>query len=116
MKKIITPTILLFLIIFLINPFHLWMPGMTEMVLTGFIIFVFGIFSVFFWNESPRDEREVIISLKANKLAFFGGASVLLIGIVVNEIYDSTDHWLLISLGVMVLFKIISLWWFENKN
>ena len=45
--------------VFLINPFHFWMPTMVEMVVIGFLVACFGIMVLFILHEHPRDEREV---------------------------------------------------------
>ena len=97
--------------IYLINPFHVWMPTMLHMMLLGCAIVAFGIFAIFIVREKTTDERDEIHRMLAGRLAFLSGSAVLLSGIVAQSISDNLDPWLVGALVVMVLAKVAAHLW-----
>jgi predicted MFS family arabinose efflux permease len=103
------------LLIICLNPFNFFMPSSMVMMLLIGIVVVFGIFSAVIWKERPKDEREVILSQKAGRMAFLIGTGVLVVGISLQEYYHMEDPWLIYALIAMVLGKIVSHIYFQNK-
>ncbi|OGM28936.1 hypothetical protein A2801_01050 [Candidatus Woesebacteria bacterium RIFCSPHIGHO2_01_FULL_41_10] len=90
--------------------FHerLLMPKSTEVLILGFIV-SFLFFAAAIWNESPMDERENILRLNANRIAFLAGCTYCVIGIIQQTSEQNVDIWLIGVLIVMVTGKLISL-------
>ena len=97
---------LVFVILLMLNPWHVWVHNFMTTIVVGLLVLLFGIFSIFISRESGGDEREYSHRLLAGRAAFFAGGVVLLVGIVVQGIQSSPDPWLVVTLAVMVFVKI----------
>jgi sugar phosphate permease len=100
--------ILVILLLFIINPFHFWMPNTLHMMVLGATIVAFGIFSAFILKEKVHDEREGAHRMLAGRVAFLSGSSVLILGIIVQEFSHNVDLWLPICLVMMIIAKILA--------
>lgn len=106
MKEITSSLILVVLLVLVLNPFHFWMPEMMHMMVLGALIAVFGIFTAFILREKVTDEREGLHRGLAGWTAFLAGSTILIIGIVVQSFTDNPDPWLVATLVAMVLTKL----------
>ncbi len=102
-------------LIFLINPFNLIMTS--AFTLTLIMILAVGIiaFGIFLWREQPRDEREALYGLQAGHISYFIGCGVLVTAVIVQTFQHDLDQWLAISLGAMVITKLIVSAWTRNR-
>lgn len=91
----------------LINPFDLLMPPPTYMIATIGLAISFIIFAVFIWREQVHDEREELQRHIASRFAYLAGCTSLVIAIIFQTLNHSLDNWLVVTLGVMILAKII---------
>lgn len=96
------------LAIFVINPFHIWMPTMTHIAILAALVVMFGIMSVFVLQERAEDERDNAHRMVAGRTAYLSGAGVLLMGIVIQSIEEQLDPWLVVALLAMVFGKMFS--------
>ena len=108
-QEIIISIVLVILLVLLLNPLYFWMPNMMLMTIIVGLVLVFSMFVVFVWREQAQDEREELHKLKSGRIAFLAGASILMIGIVVEGLSHDIDIWLIIALSVMILSKVIGL-------
>ena len=108
LQEIIVSSILIVLLILFINPFELWMPPMLLMMMVLGLVVVFAIFASFIWRESSRDERESLHKMIAGRIAFLAGAGVLVTAIIVQNLKHELDIWVVLTLGTMILAKIIA--------
>lgn len=60
-------------------------------------------------RERPADEREALHAYRAGRLSFLVGSVTLFVGIVYQAFMHEIDIWLIFTLCVMVLTKIILL-------
>lgn len=88
---------------------------MLVMTLLGCLLFIFIVFGVFVWKEKGGDEREQTHRMFAGRVAFLAGAGVLVLGIIVQELQGKLDNWLIYSLVVMILAKVIALKYSREK-
>ena len=107
-KEVGISTVLIVLAVFLLNPFHFWMPDMTHMLVLALTLVVFGLFAAFVYREKAEDEREVAHRMYAGRASFLFGSGILTIGIIVQSLQKSVDVWLVIALVVMLLSKLLS--------
>lgn len=98
--------VLVVLAIFLLNPLHLWMPGMTVVAIMGGVLVTFALFASFVLREDVHDEREGVHRMYAGRTAFLAGATVIMLGLAVQSWNDNVDPWLVVALVAMVLAKI----------
>ena len=107
MQNIIVALSALILLIALLNPFDLWMPGTLRYVTAFLLVVVVGIFAGLVLHESPRDEREEILRDQSGRAGYLAGIAFLTIGIVVAVLEGGRpDMWLITVLGVMVAARV----------
>jgi hypothetical protein len=84
------------------------MPMGSHLVVLVALVVIFITFAVFLWKESGGDEREIAIRHKIDRLAFLGGAVVLIVALVVDSLMTHMINvWVLLALGTMVAAKIV---------
>jgi len=108
--------ILMVLLLMLVNPFGLWMPEQFEMICTTLVLVFFVLFTVYLFREKASDEREELHRFRAARFAYFVGASVLVIGIVIQTFMHHLTFWLPLSLGGMLVAKLFGRWYSEKYN
>jgi hypothetical protein len=102
-------------LLILINPFHMLMPPAAVLLLAMLLgTLVIG-FALFFWREQPRDERDQAHTMQASRVSYILGAGVLLVAIIIQSLMHDLDVWLPVSLGAMVVGKLLLRWWLEDK-
>lgn len=106
MKDTLIAIPLLILLALIVNPLHWWMPSMFQMLLLIGMFITFSVFAVFILREHPLDEREGLHRMLAGRSAFLAGGTILMIGIVVQELHDSLDVWLVYALITMIIAKL----------
>ena len=103
----IVSAVLIVLLILFLNPFGLWMPPVLLMMMVLGLVVVFSTFASFIWRENARDERESLHKMMAGRIAFLAGTASLVIGIIVQSFRHELDFWVVLTLGIMILAKII---------
>lgn len=108
-KEIITAIVFVVLTLLLINPFNFWMLNMVVMYLLAGFIAVFALYVVFMLREKVADERDISHRALSGRVAFLAGSLILIAGITFQAIWMSgIDEWLVLSLLVMILAKLIT--------
>lgn len=105
-KEIGVSIALVFLLALILNPFDILMPTMAQVAVLAFTVAAFGVFASFILKESARDEREGAHRMFAGRVAFLAGATVLILGIVVQGVWATIDVWLVAALVAMVVGKV----------
>jgi NADH:ubiquinone oxidoreductase subunit 6 (subunit J) len=103
--QLISAVLLTIAAFFLANPFGMWMPEMTYMIILAGAVAIFGAFSVFVLMEQAGDERENEHRHSAGRIAFLAGGAVLILGIIVQTFAHTLDPWLVWALLAMVVAK-----------
>ncbi|HVN26783.1 MAG TPA: hypothetical protein VMT99_04025 [Candidatus Paceibacterota bacterium] len=98
--------VFLVLLVVVLNPWSLFMPGYVVMGLLTALAVLFGVFASLIWRESGRDEREAFHSMFADRMAFLVGSGILLVAVIVEELAGSIDPWIAAALGGMVVAKV----------
>lgn len=107
-----TVLVLLFSVL-LLNPFHIWMPGMSQMAVLGCLLVAFAVLSVYLLQENGGDEREASHRMLAGRVAFFTGSLVLVVGIAAESMYGTPNMWLVLALAGMILGKVVARFYTE---
>ena len=94
--------------ILLANPFHFWMPDILVMCMLTLTVITFVLFALFILREKAQDEREVVNKMLSGRVAFIAGSGVLVVGIIIQELHQALDPWLVLALVVMVLAKLFT--------
>ena len=116
LQEIIVSGVLISLLILFLNPFEFWMPPILLMMMVLGLVVVFCLFASFIWRENSKDEREGLHKMMAGRIAFLVGTAVLVMGIVVQSLNHQLDFWLVLTLGAMILAKIIGLTYGRIKH
>jgi len=107
--------VLVILSVLLLNPFHFWMPNMIHMVMLALTLVIFALFAIFILREKVEDERDLAHRMLSGRVAFLTGSALLTIGIVIQSLHDSVDIWLVIVLVAMVLSKLVTRMYSDNR-
>lgn len=107
--EIVISGILLGLLIFFVNPMDITMPEQMHEVMGPVLVIFFAIVLGVGWKEAAGDERENLHKLIASRFAYFAGIAALLTGIIVQSSHNVLDSWLVITVTVMLLAKIVGL-------
>lgn len=94
----------------------LTMPMGINSMLLGFLLISYLFFVSFAWKEKSLDERESVHAGNAGRISFLVGSSVLTIGFITQSLKHAIDPWIVYSLALMVLTKIISRIYLQIKN
>jgi hypothetical protein len=107
-SEIATAGIIIGILLLFIRPTKLLMPDSLSLMVTLLLILAFIIYVSLLWKEKSTDEREELHRLNAGRISFITGATVLIIGVVVQSLKHNVDPWLVFTLSAMVLAKIAS--------
>ncbi len=108
-------SVLVVLTVLLLNPFHFWMPNMVHMIMLALTLVIFALLAIFIVREKVQDERETLHRMLSGRVAFLTGSALLTIAIVVQSLQDTVDVWLVIILVAMVLSKLITRIYSDNR-
>ncbi len=106
-QSIIT-AVLIILLVVIWNPFKLWMPDMMLISILIVLLIVFGLFASLVLREKAGDEREAVHRMLAGRAAFLSGSVVLLLAIISQAFSHNVDIWLVATLVIMIVVKMIA--------
>ena len=98
--------ILSFFLLTLADLVPFWMPMMGELVALLLVVVLLLIWAGFVMQEQTNDEREIVLKMKAGRVAYLSGMFVLMIGLIVQGMAEAIDPWIAVALAVMVLAKL----------
>ena len=116
LQEIIVSVVLIILLVLFLNPFELWMPPILLMMMMLGLVIVFSLFASFIWRENDKDEREGLHKMMAGRFAFLAGTATLVIAIIIQSFRHELDVWLVVTLGIMILAKIVGLLYGRIKH
>ncbi len=100
--------LLIVLLLFILNPFHFWMPPMLATMILVAVLVLFAFYASFVLSERAFDEREAVHRLQAGRSAYLLGSVVLMAGIIIQAFQHHLDGWLIGALVVMLVSKIVT--------
>ncbi len=100
--------LLVVLLALLSNTFMYWMPGPWQMMALLAAAVCSALFAVFVMYEKATDEREVLHSMYAGRVAYLLGVGVLTTALLVQGFQNAIDPWISGTLGVMVVSKLVA--------
>ncbi len=107
--EIIISLALIGLLVFFINPLDLLMPQSLHPFMVPFLVVLFIIFAAALWKETPGDEREQFHKFIASRFAYFAVIATLTFGVIFQSFKGEVDPFLVISLCIGLLAKILGL-------
>ncbi len=116
LQEIVVSLVLVVLLVLFLNPFKFWMPNAILIMMVSILIIVFALFASFIWRENSKDEREGLHKMMAGRVAFLVGTATLVVAIILQSFKHELDFWLVLTLGIMILAKIIGLMYSKIKN
>lgn len=106
---------LVILLVFVVNPFDIFMPTMMQMLLVIMAGLLFLLFAGFFWKEQARDEREELHRFLAARFAYLIGAGLLMVTVLVQSFAHALDVWVVGALTAMLLAKVLGRVYAERR-
>lgn len=101
--------ILIALLVFFLNPLELMMPQGMHTIMIPLLVVLFIVFTGVLWKETHGDERQELHKFIAARAAYFAAIATLIIGIVVESFQKAIDPWLIITICIALLAKIVGL-------
>ncbi|MEX0931567.1 MAG: hypothetical protein WDZ88_02335 [Candidatus Paceibacterota bacterium] len=114
--SVILSVLVLVLAIILVNPFDILMLDMALETALIVLVVVIALFAGFVWRERYADERERDLRGNAGRIAYLSGLIVLTAGIVYECLLGNERVWLLATLAVMVVTKLVAYEYFERTG
>lgn len=105
--------VLAFFLLTLADLVPFWMPMMGEMTVLLVVVVLMLAWAGFIMRERTEDEREVVLKMKAGRVAYLSGLGVLLLALIAQGFSHAIDPWIAIALAVMVLAKLFTRLYFE---
>lgn len=115
LKESVIVFVLVILLLFLVNPFDLFMPTMMQMLMVAVAGVLFLFFAGFFWKEKAVDEREELHRFLAARFAYLVGAGILMTAILVQSFAHNLDVWVVGALIAMLLAKVFGRLYAERR-
>lgn len=107
-RHIISSLVFIAALVFLWNPFGVWMPSDLEMVFAGAMAVIAAVFIGLVSTDEGRDEREVALRGKSARVGYMAGVLVLSLCVVVGLVtHEPVDIWILGALGTMIIARVI---------
>lgn len=109
-----TAVVLVGLLALLSDPFMVWMPmGVQLFVLLGAAALA-CVWVGFVMYEKAHDEREALHKMHAGRIAYLSGIAVLTMALIVQGLAHTIDPWISVTLGVMVISKLVARFYSER--
>ena len=105
---IIVAGVLAFFLLALADLVPFWMPMMGEMTALLLVVILLLVWAGFVLQENAHDEREVLLKMKAGRVAYLSGLGVLMLALVVQGMNHTIDPWIAVALAVMVVTKLFT--------
>ncbi len=116
LQEVLVSLALIMLLVLFLEPFGFLMTNTLLMMMVVGLIIVFALFANFIWRENAKDEREILHRMFAGRVAYLAGAGMLVFGIIVQSFKHRLDSWLVFTLGLMILAKIVGIIYSKAKN
>ena len=106
---------LVVLLVLLCDPFMLWMPPVTGMLVLLVATLGVCVWAGFVMMEKVVDERDVVHRMHASRISYLLGLAVLTLALLFQGFAHKIDPWVVLAIGVMVVTKFISRLYFEKN-
>ena len=95
----------------LANPFMVWMPSPTEMILVLVAAILAVVYAGFVLKERAGDEREMLHRMLAGRAAFLTSVAVLTVALLYQGVTHAVDPWIPATLGLTIVAKLLARVW-----
>lgn len=102
---------LIILLGLLANPFMLWMPTPTQMVVVLVAAILAVVYGGFVLKEQAGDERETLHRMLAGRAAFLTSMSVLTLALIYQGVTHAVDPWIPATLALVIIAKLFARAW-----
>ena len=99
--------VLIGLLLFYLPSLEPMMPPPMHTVMIPLVVILFIFLTAFFWRETPGDERQELHKFIVSRFAYFAGLLTLTVGIIYQSLHSKVDNWLIITICIMLLTKLI---------
>lgn len=106
LTELVVSLVLIGVLLLYLHPSNFLMPMTLEATLVLMLVTAFLAFLGLVWKETANDEREELHRLHAGRYSFLAGATVLVAGILTQNLTHQVDPWLVATLVIMILIKV----------
>ena len=100
-----------------LNPLGMLMSSFFQMTAYGLLLVAVAVFAGFVVKEKTVDEREEKNRASASRAGYLLGLAVLVVGVSVQTLsHVPLDPWIICTLVVMVLGKVFTRAYYEDKQ
>ncbi|MDE2079042.1 MAG: hypothetical protein KGI73_01505 [Patescibacteria group bacterium] len=93
------------------NPFMLWMPTPTQMVVVLVAAILAVVYGGFVLKEQTGDERETLHRMLAGRAAFLTAMATLTLALIYQGLTHAIDPWIPLALALTILAKLAARAW-----
>jgi O-antigen/teichoic acid export membrane protein len=117
MTEIILSVVFIVLLLFCIDPFHLWMPTAIETAALVGLALAGVVYAGLIFRQRPRDERESLHLMRSTQAGFLVGV-VGLCGFIVYQMATGAplSKGVVVILAIMVVVKLLTLLWQRRRS
>lgn len=112
--SISTALVLVGLLFATTDPFMYFMPSAAAMALLFVSATCVVVFAGFVMREKGGDEREAAHRSNAGRTGYLAGLAILTVALVVQGLAHDIDGWIPLTLGVMVVAKLVARWYGDS--
>ena len=107
---------LVFLLALLTDPFMVWMPTPTQMVVVLVAAILAVVYAGFVLKEKAADERDAVHRMLAGRAAFLTSIAVLTIALIVQALSHGIDPWIPAALALTIIAKLVARAWASRNQ
>lgn len=111
---IVVALVLVALLVLLSDLFVYYMPEGLQMIALLSVAVLASVWAGVVMYEKANDEREVTHKMQAGRAAYISGILVLTLALIFQGLNHDIDPWISLSLGVMVVSRIIARLYYEK--
>lgn len=116
MKEFLITVLFIFVVLLFLHPSEFLMPMSMEASLVILMVAAFLAYLGLIWKERAADERDDHHRLNAGRLSSLAGVTVLVSGILYQNLTHHIDPWLIATLVAMIITKAAARAYSHTKN
>jgi hypothetical protein len=106
--QVVVALVLVVLLLALADLIPFWMPDMAEMLVLLGACSLLLVWAGFVMYEKNGDERELVHRMNAGRAAYLSGIGTLTVALIIQGLGHAIDPWIAVTLGAMVVSKLIA--------
>ena len=115
-SSVLIAVALVILLALLTDPFMVWMPTPTQMIVVLVAAILSVVYSGFVLKEQAGDERDTLHRMLAGRAAFLTSVGVLTVALIVQAFEHAIDPWVPAALALTIIAKLLARAWASRNQ